>query len=174
MFDDKKFESDVLRTESEQLHTDKVETGLLIEAMQDFIDAGEKLDNLKKSLFYGKHHDGTVYKIIRNKKELTDINQRLLHGIIGTATESVELVQAVVKVLLDGESLDDVNIKEEVGDLLYYVSLILKDQNSDYQTEANRVIKKLKDRYPEKFSSEKAINRDLNKERETLENYNNE
>ena len=52
---------------------------------------------------------------------------RLIHGMVGISTESGELLDALKKHLMYGKSLDLVNIKEEVGDVLWYCALILDE-----------------------------------------------
>lgn len=61
------------------------------------------------------------------------------------------------------------NLKEELGDLLWYVSQAMDELDTTYEIEMSRVIRKLKARYPEKFTEENAENRNLTKEREILE-----
>jgi NTP pyrophosphatase (non-canonical NTP hydrolase) len=97
------------------------------------------------------------------------VNTRLMHGVIGACTEAIELLDAVKKALFYGKELDIVNIHEEVGDLMYYVFLIIEASNGDFNDILERNIAKLKARYPEKFDSDLAINRDLKSEREILE-----
>lgn len=97
------------------------------------------------------------------------INPRLLHGIFGLATESAELMDAVKKTLFYGKELDIPNIKEEIGDLAYYLFLILDAIEADWDEILTTNVSKLEARFPDKFTSEKAINRDLQKERAILE-----
>lgn len=177
------------------------------------------------------------------------VSPRLLHGVIGLVTESGELLDTIKKSLFYGKPLDKTNLIEELGDLLWYISLIIKDcditynnvMKVKYSTRRNemvnhnidyyltRIIKldltvkdlldlitpesyyfgnkdelvsdieielqyilsaiynlaidldttieqvmtininKLKLRYPDKFNSDQAINRDVDSERELLE-----
>lgn len=95
---------------------------------------------------------------------------RLLHGAMGLATESGEFLDEVKKHLFYSKPLDVVNLKEEMGDLFWYLAII-----ADMMGEANFTnllqtnIEKLRARYPEKFTEEKALTRDLSTEREVLE-----
>ena len=84
-------------------------------------------------------------------------------------TETAEFTDALKKSIFYGKTLDIINLKEELGDLLWYVSIAMDELGTNYEHEMNRVIIKLKSRYPEKFTEEKAENRDLKKEREILE-----
>ena len=95
--------------------------------------------------------------------------ERLIHAAMGMQTESAEFTDALKKSIFYGKTLDVPNLKEELGDLLWYVSIAMDELGTSYEQEMARVNKKLKARYHEKFTTEKAINRDLQKERKILE-----
>jgi hypothetical protein len=62
-----------------------------------------------------------------------------------------------------------VNLLEEFGDLAWYQAIGIDEAGGSLDKVLDRVIAKLRARYPEKFTSENAINRDLVKERAILE-----
>lgn len=95
--------------------------------------------------------------------------ERLLHAGIGLATESGEFLDALKKSIFYGKELDVVNLKEELGDVLWYMAIAMDALGTDFETEMEKNIKKLKARYGEKFTQESAEKRDLKKEREVLE-----
>jgi len=95
--------------------------------------------------------------------------ERLVHACFGMQTETAEFTDACKKALFYGKDLDVVNLKEELGDLMWYMAIAMDELGTDFETEADRVIRKLKVRYPEKFDSDKAENRDLIEERKELE-----
>lgn len=95
--------------------------------------------------------------------------ERLIHAQMGMQTETAEFTDALKKSLFYGKPLDTVNLKEELGDLLWYVAIAMDELGTDFSTEAARVISKLKSRYPDKFTSECAENRNLETERKVLE-----
>ena len=68
-----------------------------------------------------------------------------------------------------GKELDLVNVKEEAGDMLWYIALLFDELGTDFPTEMERVINKLAVRYPDKFSSDSALVRNLKAERDVLE-----
>ena len=104
------------------------------------------------------------------KSDLTDDMIRILHGAIGTATESGELLDAIKKHLYYGKEFDKPNIVEEVGDIIWYCGLIMAVFGMTLEDAMFVNARKLRTRYPDKFTSEKALNRDLEKEREIFEN----
>jgi NTP pyrophosphatase (non-canonical NTP hydrolase) len=96
-------------------------------------------------------------------------NNRLLHAGIGMATEAAEFIDPIKKFLFYNKPIDKTNLKEEIGDLLWYVAIACSALGTTVEEEMERNITKLAKRYPEKFTSEAAINRDLEAERKVLE-----
>ena len=95
---------------------------------------------------------------------------RLLHAAMGASTETGEFVDMLKKHIFYGKDIDFVNAKEEIGDVLWYAAIaadVLKETMNNIMT-VN--IKKLKKRYPDKFTENDAINRDTDEERTILEN----
>lgn len=95
--------------------------------------------------------------------------ERLLHGGMGLVTESAEFIDSLKKHIFYGKPMDTVNLAEEVGDLFWYCAIIADELGFDFESVMNKNIEKLKARYGEKFSEEKAQKRNLTKEREILE-----
>ena len=93
---------------------------------------------------------------------------RVLHHLDGLVTEIGELRDAYKKHIFYGTPLDRVNVVEEVGDIEYYLELFCDAENINREDARNRVINKLRQRYPEKFTQKDAIDRDLSKERAEL------
>ena len=111
-----------------------------------------------------KDYNGMLSRLV------TTDNIRLLHGGMGISTEAGELLDALKKHIFYGKKLDYVNLSEELGDILYYVSICMNVLGISFEEVMEKNIEKLKARYPEKFTEDKAINRDLDTERKILEN----
>lgn len=143
------------------------------------------LDKVKKMIIYGKQMDSVALAI--NVAELTAaakylerhmpvsgqttndrINIRLLHAAIGIFTESGEMLEALMKQLTTGE-LDMVNVSEEIGDVHWYSAIAVDEVEIPEERIRQTLINKLAKRYPEKFTQEAALNRDLKSERKVLE-----
>jgi NTP pyrophosphatase (non-canonical NTP hydrolase) len=94
---------------------------------------------------------------------------KLLHAAMGLATEAGELLDAVKKHVYYGKPLDKTNLFEEGGDIQWYLA-VLADYLGyrSFSPMQSKNIAKLKERYPEKFTEEKALNRDLVAERNVL------
>lgn len=93
-----------------------------------------------------------------------------LHMAIGAATESGELLDAYKKAFAYGKAIDNVNIAEEIGDQFWYLVNLMRMLDIDPAEIFEINVNKLRARYPEKFTEERALNRNLGKEREVLEN----
>ena len=93
----------------------------------------------------------------------TSIN-RMLHAGLGLATEAGEFLDMLKKHLFYGKEIDYENLDEEAGDLLWYLSIYLDVRGKSYREVMEANTRKLKARYPEKFTSENALNRDIETE----------
>jgi len=93
---------------------------------------------------------------------------RILHATMGICTESGELMDAVKKHLLYGKDLDYTNIKEETGDLFWYIALLADAVGFTFEDTFDKNIAKLRARYPNRFTEHDALNRNLEKERKIL------
>jgi len=189
-----KYTESAMKTEAvlNDVYTNQVR---LINILKISIAAGNMLDDLKKNIFYGREIDNTKYfqqfnlaldslhsleiyqpgahKKPLDQNELIDqdmkIDSRIFHGAIGMATESTEMLEALLKYLETGE-LDKVNLAEECGDSDWYEAILLNALGQDWEKNMKKNIKKLKLRYEkQQFEAENANNRDLDSEREILE-----
>lgn len=187
MYDLDKFVNDATRTES-SVNEVRVNPELLTGVMQLFIASGNMMDQIKKHVFYGKAYDseklitefvnivGTLDQVKQaigegltdEHETIVDVNARIAHAIIGSATEGVELIEALAK-YMSGDELDTTNILEEMGDQNWYHAIAHDELGASYGQTMDTVIAKLKARYPDKFTSDDAINRDLTEERKILE-----
>lgn len=94
---------------------------------------------------------------------------RLIHAELGCCTETGEAQDMVKKALIYGKPFDKVNVLEEAGDQLWYIALKLHATGYTMEQAMERNIAKLRKRFPERFTEEAAINRDVVAEREVLE-----
>lgn len=116
-------------------------------------------------------YEKMVHELVSRKcKSINDeyiIN--LLHAGMGMMTEIGEFMDQLKKYLFYGTKLDKINLKEELGDIEFYQTLarMVLGYTEDDVIQAN--MSKLRIRYPEKFTKEQAVNRDLKAERKVLE-----
>lgn len=91
------------------------------------------------------------------------------HMLFGMSTEVGELEDVFKKNLAYGKPIDWVNVEEEVGDLLWYIVNFCTINEIDIERAMGKNISKLFIRYPDKFSGDNALVRDLEAERKVLE-----
>lgn len=111
------------------------------------------------------------FEAIRSRMD--DDMIRLLHTAMGLQTEVAEFTDMLKKHLFYGKPIDKVNLKEELFDATWYMSIGLDVLKYEFEQGFEANIAKLKARYPAKFDEFQAENRDLNKEREILEGKDN-
>lgn len=161
---------------SGKFHYDEKDTGenALRNTVERFLAVSDELDQYKKLKYYGrelksdlaqKSHQMSLQQFERSG----DGMEKLLHATIGLSTESSELLQAIYKAKWNGEPLDVVNCKEEVGDLFWYLAIIFRELKFDLNDVLQVNHDKLTKRYGAKFTEEAANNRDLSAERNILE-----
>jgi len=112
----------------------------------------------------------------QSKRTCPELNDNLreglsdeLHMVIGISTEAGELLDAYKKHFAYGKDLDIVNVGEEIADIMWYISNLCRLKEIDLEEMMQRNIDKLKERYPEKFTQDNALNRNLDNERNILE-----
>lgn len=127
----------------------------LINALRRYLTTMGELDAIKRDIFYVKN----------TPDDAVDTPRGYTHGILGVATESQELCETWLDHLENGTELDAVNLREECGDVLWYLACILRECKSDFEQSMAGNIAKLKERFPDKFN-EKAARKPRNKQRE--------
>ena len=162
----KNYLADSARTASNTYFTDKVTEEEVKETFENFAAVGETLDNQKRRLFYGKGDALSGGEV--DDFSIENLNGNIVHAIYGLCTEAGEISEAFLKATKTGE-FDKVNLKEEAGDLLWYLAMLFRELDVDFSEVATTNINKLRARFPEKFTQDNAYNRDLDVEREILE-----
>lgn len=143
------------------------------------IDLSHALNDFKKSAFGGKdmHLTGADVMLPEEAKAnalkaLQDPGLvELLHAATGIATEAGELFEVLLGTIFEGKRLDIVNVREESGDLLWYMAKLLKFSGTSFEAEMERNLAKLAKRHGAKFKAEAADEegRDRAAERKILE-----
>lgn len=105
------------------------------------------------------------------------IDSKLLHSILGIIDEAGELVKIAKNIIYYQSKFDIVNFEEELGDLWWFYRLALLVLAKIEEKSVTEVFIKICDmnaskllkRYPEGFSADKALNKDIEEERKALE-----
>lgn len=164
-------------TASDKFYGERVGFQNLAAVLTDCIINLRELDKIKKSLFYGKGDCADA--LSEEQGDCADIpvyvgydyeaGRNIIHAVIGVATESGEMLEALHATLFEGKSFDAVNMDEEAGDVFWYMALLAKACGFDFEASQRKNIAKLRMRYGEKFSEFDANNRNLKAERSILE-----
>lgn len=176
------YQAEAMSTASNQFHGGLVSLAVFEEVLGRAVAALDDLDAIKKTLFYGKPLPSKMavpYLGQRNCMGLPDFfksrsfGELALHGIIGSATECGEQLETIFAVMR-GETLDEVNIKEEVGDSFWYNAILLHAVGATFEEVQRINIEKLKNKAKGRYKSgtfteTAALQRDLVAEREILE-----
>lgn len=88
---------------------------------------------------------------------------------MGLLTEAGEFADKFKRHIFYAAPLDMTNSAEEVGDIMWYLSILLDHVGIDWEQCMQANIAKLKKRYGDKYAHHAALNRDLDGERKTLE-----
>ncbi len=120
-----------------------------------------------------------VKNMLRTEQSTTykNIGPRMLHAIMGIADESGELTNIMLQATYYNKPVDIPHYKDELGDLLWYFCLAIEDiartENKTPEEVANEILSinqaKLKVRYPDKYSNENALHRDLKTEQDAVD-----
>lgn len=88
-----------------------------------------------------------------DKKEL------ILNASMGLCGESGEVIDLVKKHLFQGHDLDDEKLIKELGDVAWYLAEAATALNVNLSEILEKNIKKLENRFPDGFNSNRSINR---------------
>src|SRR5215510_3797675 len=103
-------------------------------------------------------------------KRLSDpMTARLIHALLGMVTEVGEFADTLKKWVIYGKGLDIKNLMEEIGDQQWYQAIAVDELGYDsFHIIQKLNIAKLRARYPNKFNEQDALNRNLDKEKEII------
>jgi len=149
---------------------------------------GAMADAMKRSLYYSDdlnaRTDVQRDRIAKNSVALQEAAQKaeeageeynvlnvspnLIHAALGIASESGELFEEYFNASLEGREVNKVNLAEEAGDIMWYLAMLLREVDVSFEDVAAKNIAKLQKRFPDKFSKDNALNRDLDEEQKVL------
>lgn len=86
--------------------------------------------------------------------------ERLANWALGLAGEAGEVADIIKKHVYHGHNLELEELKDELGDVLWYLANMSYDVDLWLSEIAEGNVEKLRGRYPKGFSKERSINRD--------------
>jgi len=84
----------------------------------------------------------------------------LLQGALGLASEAGEVAGLLEKHLCQGHEMDRDKVRKELGDVMWYLAMLLDGADMTFEEVMEANIAKLRIRYPEKFSTAASVRRE--------------
>jgi NTP pyrophosphatase (non-canonical NTP hydrolase) len=112
--------------------------------------------------------------IRKDESHTEEMSFCLLHMVLGMVTESGEIADLLKKHMVYARPLDKTKLKDELGDLLFYLCGALIDLGSSLDEIIAMNMAKLKARYPNGYSHQSANNRNPDVENEAQRQVMNE
>lgn len=97
--------------------------------------------------------------MVTSNKRLTQ-REMLENGVMGLCGEAGETIDIVKKHLFHGHELDVNKLKEELGDVAWYLAESCEALGLELEDVLSNNIEKLRRRYPEGFSSYRSVHRE--------------
>ena len=96
-----------------------------------------------------------------------EMDEKTMHltWSLALAGEVGELANLTKKTFLHGHPYDEAHVKEELGDILWYVAVYAQSIGADLSEIAQMNLDKLARRYPDGFSTERSMNRESGQEK---------
>lgn len=85
----------------------------------------------------------------------------LINMCLGLSGETGEVIDIIKKTIYHGHKLSKKHLMEELGDVCWYITNLASLTGIDLENIFEYNIKKLEKRYPNGFSSERSINREI-------------
>ena len=85
--------------------------------------------------------------------------ERVINWVMGISGESGEVADYMKKVLFHDHPMNREKLKDELGDILWYISRLASEYEIKFSDIISYNIDKLNKRYPEGFDKERSINR---------------
>lgn len=99
-----------------------------------------------------------------------NIKTTTTHCLFGILTEAGELTDIFKRKQFYGKEIEISHVKEEVGDILWYLSNLSITYGFTLEEAMVKNERKLRVRYPDKFTKKLALNRRLNEEMKVIKN----
>jgi len=168
------YKTENTKSEAVRQRIDGLPIVLIYSVLETIKRSGVKAGALKGHLFYNRElrtPELTQPAIERDLiiQRMKQLPPGLIHSILGMADELAEIVEVVSEYVYNGKRIDWDNLTEEYGDMLWFWSCGNTSRGEANETVAKLNIDKLKKRFGDKFSEERANKRDLELERKVFE-----
>jgi NTP pyrophosphatase (non-canonical NTP hydrolase) len=96
--------------------------------------------------------DNYQANVLKTWNEEPAHDQRVLNSALGLCGEAGEVAELLKKYYFHGKPLSLADLQDELGDVLYYLTVLAVENGFDLTEIAGRNILKLKRRYPDGFA----------------------
>lgn len=94
----------------------------------------------------------------------------IVHAALGIGGESGEILDHVKKVAYNHRELDVNHLVAEIGDVMWYINMMLVTLGVDWSTVLEKNIAKLETRYPDlRYDPNRSLNRDVIAEKAAMD-----
>lgn len=166
------FQKTVEARSSRQYHVNKVTKEIVFLVMRNMQEVGGRVDEVKRSLFYGKDNGGLLVDTeINTRFNHEYIHGEVMHGLMGVIGEAGELAERVIAMGAFPERAEEhkLNLIEELGDLEWYMALIYSTLGLIREDVLAANDRKLEARFGPAFKAEAALGeRDKDAENKAL------
>lgn len=136
---------------------------LLTTGIFNGIQAGERVDDIKKQVIYQKDQGINLPKFGELPEGLTAEKMHLIHMAMGVFGEAAELLDAVFGHVEHNKPLDMHHVEEELGDVEFYMEGLRQGLALDREDILQSNIKKLGERYKGFIYSDEAAQKRADK-----------
>lgn len=163
------------RTCSVEWNPQYVDATMFRRLIESVINTGEQLNLCKKLFVRGKTPADVGFNMpfeedgLARLKDISEDDLSIMHGIIGVITEAAELAEVLDAFVFGATPFDKVNLVEEVGDVAWYQTRILRGVGASMELMERANIDKLHGRHGSSFDVFRDAHRDLVAERAKLE-----
>lgn len=98
-------------------------------------------------------------KALRTAQTPATDNSHIYNYLLGLSGETGEVCDYLKKVYFHGHKLDEQQVCDELGDVLWYIAVLADSFGLSLRMVAEANIEKLKERYPDGFDPERSKNR---------------
>ncbi|GCE31068.1 MazG family protein [Dictyobacter alpinus] len=102
----------------------------------------------------------TYAKEVQRTCDIKDQRERLILSALGIAGEGGEIVDLLKKSLYHSHDLDTSDLCKELGDLLWYMTLLSESVGLTLEDIMQANVTKLRQRYPDGFDPQRSKNRE--------------
>ncbi len=96
---------------------------------------------------------------------INGVTDRIQHATMGMVTEAGEIMDDLKRAKYYNVPLDRGHVVEEAGDVMWYLAVLADELGVSFEEVWEKNIAKLQKRYPDKYSNDLAVNRNVDEER---------